>query len=152
MRVLNCLSSLAMLACAAAATAAPGAQPAADTSSRIFSAADLDRDGRITLEEFHKDIVRGWHALDLNGDGYITRDELASLPDKRMAEFVLSAFASADGQRGGRLSFRDVVERRMAFFDAADTDKSEWLSVEEVLAYDSKLRERASKLRKGLTR
>lgn len=141
------LACSALALCLALGFTTPATAQSQEVSRRAFAAADLNQDGRINLDEFHKDVVQGWHALDLDGDGYVTREELKSLPDRKMAAFVLAALRGADKQRGGRLSFREVVEARMSFFDAADTDRDESLSLAEVLAYESQMRQRSRALR-----
>jgi len=119
--------------------AVPGAQALTQpsVSRQLFLSADLNKDGYVDLGEFHKDIVRGFHALDHNRDGYISVDEIRAIPDKARVELLLKAMKLSDKDRDGRLSFKEVVERRMAFFDAADTDKDGRLSMAEVVAYDA---------------
>jgi len=106
-------------------------------SRQIFLAADLNKDGYVDLDEFHKDVVRSFHALDHSRDGYITADEIRAIPDKTRVDLLLKAMKLSDRDRDGRLSFKEVVERRMGYFDTADTDKDERLSMAEVVAYDA---------------
>jgi hypothetical protein len=92
----------------------------------------------ITREAFHKDVLKSWHALDLDGDGYITQAELKSLP--KDAQRMLAALQRADTDGDGRLSFKEVVAARMAAFDAADSNGDDVLSAAEVKAYEAKLK------------
>ncbi len=92
----------------------------------------------ISLEAYHRDVLRSWHALDLNGDGYITRQELRALP--RQAQGMLGSLRRADTDGDGRLSFKEVVAARMAAFEAADTDGNDELSPAEIEAYEARLR------------
>lgn len=92
----------------------------------------------ITREAFHKDVLKSWHALDLDGDGYITQAELRSLP--KDAQRMLAALQRADADGDGRLSFKEVVAARMAAFEAADTNDDDVLSPAEVKAYEAKLK------------
>lgn len=91
----------------------------------------------ISLEAYHRDVLRSWHALDLNGDGYITRQELRALP--RQAQGMLGSLRRADTDGDGRLSFKEVVAARMAAFEAADTDGNDELSPAEIEAYEARL-------------
>jgi len=113
------------------------AQTQPSMSRQIFLGADLNKDGFVDLDEFHKDVVRAFHALDHSRDGYISADEIRSIPDKTRVEMLLKALKLTDKDRDGRLSFKEVVERRMAYFDTGDTDKDERLSMAEVVAYDA---------------
>ncbi|QPF72470.1 hypothetical protein G8A07_05665 [Roseateles sp. DAIF2] len=100
-------------------------------------------DGSVTLEEYHRDLLRSWHALDLDGDGYITRAELKSLP--RKAQGMLGSLRRSDSDGDGRLSFKEVVATRMAAFEAADLNQDDVLSKDEIEAYEAKLRSERKK-------
>lgn len=131
-----------LFACAVtlvAIAAVPGAQAVTQpsVSRQLFLGADVNKDGFVDLGEFHKDIVRGFHALDHSRDGYISADEIRAVPDKARVELLLKALKLSDKDGDGRLSFKEVVERRMAYFDAADADKDGRLSMAEVVAYDA---------------
>jgi Ca2+-binding EF-hand superfamily protein len=126
-----------------AAVVAAGPLPTADAqtqpsvSRQIFLDADLNKDGYVDLDEFHKDIVNSFHALDHNRDGYITVEEIRAIPDKGRVDLLLVLLKSADTDRDSRLSFKEVVVMRMAYFDRADTDKDERMSLAEVVAFDA---------------
>lgn len=114
--------------------AAPAAPAQPGVMKQIFDDADLNRDGFIDLDEFHKDIVRSFAALDHNRDGYISEDEVTALPDGKRAKFIFKEMlAKADRDKDGRLSFKEVVEARMAYLDTADRDGDDRLSLREVL-------------------
>lgn len=115
-------------------------QPRGPTPSEIqksFDAADLDHDGFISLEEFHKNALQAFNALDTNHDGYITREELAPLP-RALRRSLLGSLRHADTDGDLRLSFKEVMEARMADFAAADTDGDGRLSLREVLDFHSR--------------
>jgi Ca2+-binding EF-hand superfamily protein len=72
-------------------------------SRQIFLAADLNKDGYVDLDEFHKDVVRSFHALDHSRDGYITADEIRAIPDKTRVDLLLKAMKLSDRDRDSRL-------------------------------------------------
>jgi hypothetical protein len=136
---------IARMTCLAAALlAAPlglpamAAQTQPSISRQIFVDADLNRDGFVDLDEFHKDIVNGFHALDHNRDGAITVEEIRAIPDKGRVEALLVLLKRADTNGDGRLSFKEVVEVRMDNFAWADANRDDRLSLEEVVAFDAK--------------
>lgn len=131
------LMAVSLVLAGAAAVTAADAQTQPSVSRQIFLDADRNKDGYVDLDEFHKDVVRSFHALDHNRDGYVGADEIRSIPDKTRVDLLLRALRLSDKDGDGKLSFKEVVERRMAYFDAADSDKDERLAMAEVVAYDA---------------
>ena len=127
------MAILAGLSLAGAAAAQTSPQPAASAVRQSFEVADLDHDGYISLAEFHKDVLHSWRALDADGDGYITRDEVQRLPQHGPG--LYRSLQRADRNGDGKLSFKEVVDARMDYFDRADTDADDLLSLAEVMAY-----------------
>jgi hypothetical protein len=138
MKTLRRITTAMGLVCALGGAAAQ-AQGIPTLSREVFSDADLNRDGGVSLDEFHKDIVRSFHALDFDRDGYITAGELGSLPDRETVRRMERMIRRADQDGDGRLSFREVVEVRMRSFDEADTDRNDRISLDEALAFDKRL-------------
>lgn len=121
------------------------AQPT--VSKQIFSDADADRDGYVDLNEFHRDISASFVLLDHDRDGYITREEIGSIPDKARVKLLLRALNAADRDGDWRLSFKEVITARMAYFDQADTNRDDRISLDEALAYDALLQKRLREMR-----
>ncbi|MCV2349188.1 EF-hand domain-containing protein [Paucibacter sp. Y2R2-4] len=113
-------------------------------AKQAFAAADLDNDGVVSLDEFHKDIVKSWHALDLDHNGEITRSELESIPDRGAVRAMLRMLQRSDSNGDMKLSFKELVEARMAFFDEADADHDDRLTLSEALAFEAKHHPKAS--------
>lgn len=135
-----CAAALLLAAAALmpAGAATPG-QPMSPSEARVaFAAADLDHDGVVSLDEFHKDVLRTWHALDLDHDGYLSVREMLGVV--RNDGEVAARLRLADKDGDGKLSFKEVIEARMAFFAAADVDKDDRLSLREVLDYLGRMR------------
>ncbi len=143
------LTFLAVLACFTATASAQTAQPT--VSKQIFSDADADRDGYVDLNEFHRDISASFVLLDHDRDGYITREEIGSIPDKARVKLLLRALSAADRDGDGRLSFKEVITARMAYFDQADTNHDDRISLDEALAYDALLQKRIREMRSAAT-
>ena len=129
-------------------TMSAGAQSSQPTvSKQIFSDADANRDGYVDLNEFHRDIAASFVLLDHDRDGYITREEIDSIPEKSRIKLLLRALKAADRDGDGRLSFKEVIEARMAYFGQADTNRDDRISLDEALAYDALLQQRIREMR-----
>lgn len=113
------------------------AQPGPSEMRRAFDVIDTDGDAFISLDEFHKDVLRGWHALDVDRSGYLTKETVEQIPDH--GQGMWRALSHLDKDKDGKISFREVVEARMSYFDTADLDGDERLSVSETLAYQRKV-------------
>jgi hypothetical protein len=137
------LLAMCALACAGLMLAG-GVHAQASVSHRSFQDADLNGDGYVDLAEFQKDVVRGFHALDRDRDGYLDLDELrGTRPGPRDAGRAAQVMLRAHDTDGDdRLSFREVVVGRIAYFDEADTDRDDRMSLSEAHAYDERMRER----------
>src|SRR3989344_1324582 len=116
----------------------PAAPSRANRLQAICSSADLNHDGKVSLEEFHRDIVQGWHNLSPDATGHVQLSDLAQVP--RRGKGRLKRLAAVDTDSDGKLSFKEVVESRMAYFDAADTDQDDQLSLSECVAYERQRR------------
>lgn len=146
--------SLALPAMAQTGTGAPAAAPAKPAAGAQHrpagkrslderlqarcAAADMDHDGNVSLDEFHQDIVQGWHSLGPDASGHVVLLKLAQVPG--MGKGRVRRLAATDKDGDGKLSFKEVVEARMAYFDAADADNNDLLSVQECVAFEKKRR------------
>ncbi len=92
----------------------------------------------MSLDEFHQDIVQSWHSLSPDATGYVQLADLAQVP--RMGKGRMKRLAAIDKDGDGKLSFKEVVETRMAYFDAADADQNDQLSIQECVAYERQRR------------
>lgn len=102
-----------------------GAVFAQDPSN--FSVTDLNDNGEIDREEYHRRMMDTQYLADDDKDGMLSMDELPQA-DPGM-------FRAADGDRDGMLSTSEFMNSRFADFDAADQDGSGTLSPAEVDAY-----------------
>jgi hypothetical protein len=135
------LSSLALTAQAAA--------PAVAGSDRLQAAcmaADLNHDGFVSLEEFHQDVLQGWRALDPNNTGYIIIADLSSIPG--LGKDMIERLKSADTDGDGKLTFKEVVKARMAYFEAADTNNDDRISMQECIDHQRKMAKATGKAKK----
>jgi hypothetical protein len=106
---------------------APLPEVRAQTSQSDFAATDLNDDGVIDREEYHRRMMDTMFFADTNGDGVLTPDEL---PDADPA-----AFQAADRDGDGKLSSEEFTQARFGDFEAADQDGSGTLSPAEVDAW-----------------
>jgi Ca2+-binding EF-hand superfamily protein len=116
----------------------PARKPLAERLQAICSSADLNHDGSVSLDEFHQDIVQSWHSLSPDATGYVQLADLAQVP--HMGKGRMKRLAAIDKDGDGKLSFKEVVETRMAYFDAADADQNDQLSIQECVAYERQRR------------
>ena len=110
----------------------------ADRLQAICSSADLNHDGNVSLDEFHQDIVQSWHSLGPDAQGYVHLAQLGQVP--RIGKGALRRLAAADKDADGKLSFSEVVQARMAYFEAADGNQDDLLSLQECIAYERQRR------------
>jgi len=96
----------------AAVCAAPCA---AQTSSSYFAIVDLDRDGRVSLAEFHERMSWAFRQMDRNSDGVLALDE----------QLVPGAPV---------LTIEEHHRRLTVQFKRQDKDHDGWLSRREFLA------------------
>lgn len=101
-------------------------------------AADLNHDGFVTLSEFHQDILQGWRSLYPSSSGYVSLEDLASVPG--LGRNLMDRLKTADADGDGRLSFKEVVVARMSFFDAADINNDDQLSIQECIDHQRRSR------------
>ena len=89
------------------------------------------------------DTEPGWQAISLPSAGPLQLMAGRRSPDN--AEAVLVGFptarlAAADKDADGKLSFSEVVQARMAYFEAADGNQDDLLSLQECIAYERQRR------------
>jgi Ca2+-binding EF-hand superfamily protein len=99
---------------------------AAPTPQELFARADLNHDGVLTRAEFQASRVSRFHALDRNGDGYLSLADLPGparllSPGAPRLRGLLNAF---DTDRDGRVSLDEFIAGSMRLFDAADTNRT----------------------------
>src|SRR5919106_903682 len=92
----------------------------AQTSQSNFATTDLNDDGVIDREEYHRRMMDTMYFADTNRDGMLSMDEV---PDADPA-----AFQAADRNGDGMLSSEEFENSRFDDFDAADQDGSGTLS------------------------
>lgn len=124
-------------------------QAAPSASERLKAAclsADFDHDNHVSLDEFHRDVVNGWHALPSDAQGFVQIAQLVAIPG--MARDLLERLKAADADTDGRLSFQEVVKARMAYFEAGDTNRDDRLSIQECVDHQRKMLAATGKARK----
>ncbi len=134
MKIYKLLHTLLLSGLALSAQAAPNAS---ETLKAACMAADFNHDGYVSLDELHQDLVNGWRALPADAEGYVLIADLAAIPG--MGRGMVERLKSADTDRDGRLSFKEVVVARMAYFEAADTNNDDQLSMQECIDHQRKM-------------
>jgi len=96
-----------------------------------FEMADTNNDGLVSEAEFARDAITAFVALDAEGKGYLTPEDLGPHDP--------ALFARIDTAGDGVLHFDEVMAFKMAAFEAADADGDGFLTFDEML--ESALRE-----------
>jgi hypothetical protein len=115
---------VAALSVGSALLADARAQMAGDSD---FAITDLNNDGVVDREEYHRRMMDTLLLADTDKDGMLSGDELPNADP--------AAFAAADADGDGVLSTDEFVDARFEDFDAADQDGSGTLSPAEVDAW-----------------
>jgi hypothetical protein len=99
----------------------------AQVAQSDFATSDLNEDGAVDREEYHRRMMDTMFFADEDGDGMLTPDEL---PDADPA-----ALQAADRNGDGMLSNEEFMDSRFEDFDVADQDGDGTLSPAEVDAW-----------------
>ena len=147
---MNRILSIALALTTASITAA---EPSAELMQRIINAADKNKDGKLSLDEFRPLDVQAKHhgeehfeAGDTNKSGFIEADELAGVLRKQtwfaiLSEGIESSYARLDVDKDGKL---DSAEYRKIskmghhsdqHFKGADASKDGFLDLVEYTAH-----------------
>lgn len=149
------LAPVALLA-AANTTTTTSPAPAHRGEHGFFKKVDTNGDGVISHEEAqaaaNARVEKEFATYDLNHDGQITQDEIATVREQRRAAMQAkfdARFKQADTNGDGQLS-KDEVQAGMPFlargFDRLDTNKDGELSLDEIKAGRTAM---ADRMRRG---
>jgi Ca2+-binding EF-hand superfamily protein len=130
----SALIFVAATSATAFAQTAPQAAPNRLRADKVFSKIDNNGDGKISRDEVaaRPHLAKNFDRIDVNKDGFMTRDEMIAMREKRDGR-VLSRM---DTDRDGKLS-RDETKNRPKLaenFDRIDTNRDGFLSKEELIA------------------
>ena len=98
-----------------------------DTPARLLERMDRNVDGKISFEEYRNAMVRRFDAIDGDGDGTLTAQELP-------AEWLAGAQARVAGAQVSRLEFGDSLQ---PVYDRFDADKDCQLDAAEIEVFAS---------------
>jgi len=120
---------------ASALTVSVAQQPTQSVEDRIragFATADVNKDGVIDIDEMVGHSLYLFRQYDQNRDGFLTPDELPKHDPARMRR--------ADRNGDGRLAHSEVAADKVYEFFEIDTGRNGVITVQEILAYEAKLR------------
>ena len=125
----NVRNSLTAIAAGAFAIMTVSAGPAvwAD-SAGDFKASDMNKDGQIDREEYHRRMMDLYFLVDRDKNGVIVIEELKKVSP--------GDFNAADRNKDGKLSADEYTNSRFLDFRAADTNNDGKLSAEEVKKWE----------------
>jgi Ca2+-binding EF-hand superfamily protein len=99
----------------------------AQTAQSDFATTDLNGDGAIDREEYHRRMMDTMLLADSSKDGMLSMDEVPAADP--------AAFQAADRNGDGMLSAEEFMDARFDDFDVADRDGDGTLSPAEVDAW-----------------
>lgn len=109
-----------------------------------FDALDADGNGEITQEEMRAAADARFKTVDRDGDGFLSQSELAARGEERAAARAERMLERADADRDGKLSRDEMRAGRdpSRLFDRMDKDDSGTISKAEFDAARDRFRER----------
>ena len=91
-----------------------------EATQKSFDRADVDGDGKVSWEEYRNRMLQVFHAMDHNGDGRLTPDEIPPAKDK-----------SGQPVKGGTVTVEAYTVSIETAFKKADADNDGALSPDE---------------------
>ena len=82
-----------------------------ETTQKSFDSVDVDGDGKVSWEEYRNRMLHVFHAMDHNGDGRLTPDEVPPAKDK-----------SGQPVKGGTVTIEAYTTSIETAFKKADAD------------------------------
>jgi EF-hand domain pair len=95
--------------------------------SVAFAAADQDNNGYVTQEEYVRDFIAAFIAVDANSDEKIATSEMTNPDPERLRR--------ADKNGDGSVTFDEALDLKILEFNGADANNDGRLSLIEVLNY-----------------
>ena len=134
MKTASLLAGLALAATATFAVAHPGG-PGAGGFERL-RAADANGDGLLSRTEVAAlpRLAERFDAIDANKDGQISFEELKAARVAMRADRMAKMIARADTDGDGKVSRAEALAKATERFDRVDADKDGFLTAEELAA------------------